>query len=122
MKSAAHVVLTLTRLTGMILIILGVIFWTGHALQWIPGHIVIGSAFVLLLWAQAGLAARLKIGAGMVAFEIGWGILVLVLGMVQGRLLPGSAHWAIKALHLLVGIGALGMAESLGVRMKRAGQ
>ncbi|MCA1646798.1 MAG: hypothetical protein LC797_15520, partial [Chloroflexi bacterium] len=34
-------------------------------------------------------------------------------------LLSGDMHWLIKVLHLLVGIGAVGMAESLAVRTLR---
>ncbi|HUY12171.1 MAG TPA: hypothetical protein VMX16_00885 [Terriglobia bacterium] len=120
MKTAATAVQMLIRLVGLILIVLGVLFWTGHDLELIPVHIYIGLFFVLLLWTQSLMAARAKVGLGLVGVEIVWGIAVLVLGMMQGQLLPGNAHWVIQVLHLLLGAGAIGFAEALGARMKRA--
>jgi hypothetical protein len=37
-----------------------------------------------------------------------------MLGLTQTQLLPGSAHWLIQVLHLLVGLGAISLAETLG--------
>ncbi|MGH9431549.1 MAG: hypothetical protein ACRD3T_08390 [Terriglobia bacterium] len=118
MKTAATAFQMLIRLLGLILIILGILFWTGHDLTLIALHIIIGLVFVLLLWIQALLAARFKVSMGLVGVEILWGIVVLVLGMTQARLLAGSMHWVIQLLHLLVGIGAIGFAESVGGRIK----
>jgi hypothetical protein len=47
-----------------------------------------------------------------------WGLIVPILGLNQDRLLVGSAHWVIEVLHLLVGIGAVGLAESLARSIK----
>jgi hypothetical protein len=120
MKTAATVVQMLIRLTGLILIVLGVLFWTGHESQLMPVHIFIGLFFVLLMWIQGLLAALTKLGMGRVVAEFLWGIVVLALGMTQVQLLPGSAHWVIQVLHLLVGLGAIGFAEGVGARIKRA--
>jgi uncharacterized membrane protein YuzA (DUF378 family) len=54
----------------------------------------------------------------LVALAAVWGLVVLVLGLNQTRLLVGSAHWLIEVLHLLVGIAAVGMAEGLAARIK----
>jgi hypothetical protein len=35
-------------------------------------------------------------------------------------LLTGDFHWIIQVLHLLVGLGAIGQAEGLAARIKRA--
>jgi len=39
--------------------------------------------------------------------------------MTQDSLLTGDLHWLIKVVHLLVGLGAVGQAESLAVRSLR---
>jgi hypothetical protein len=57
---------------------------------------------------------------GFVAFASLWGLLVVVLGLTQGRLLTGDVHWVIQVLHLLVGLGAIGQAEGLGRRARQA--
>jgi hypothetical protein len=118
MKTATTVAQMLVRATGVLLIILGVLFWTGHALGLISIHMLLGLILVLSLWALAAFAARAGVSAGFVVFAIVWGIIVLALGMTQTRLLPGSAHWVIQVLHLLVGLAAMGIGDSLATRAK----
>ena len=36
----------------------------------------------------------------------------------RAGLLPGSAHWVIQVVHLLLGIGLIGLAENLAVQAK----
>jgi hypothetical protein len=47
------------------------------------------------------------------------GLVVLVLGMTQTSLLPGSSHWVIQVLHLLIGMAAVGSGEAIGGRLRR---
>ena len=42
-----------------------------------------------------------------------WGFIVLVLGMTQTQIFPGSAHWVVRVIHLLVGVGAIAQGERL---------
>jgi thiol:disulfide interchange protein len=108
----------LVRVAGLILIVLGVLFWTDHALTLVPVHMLVGFVLVFSLWALAVVAARAGVHPGLVALAIGWGFIVPVLGLTQERLLPGDAHWVIQVLHLLVGLGAIGQAEGLAARIK----
>lgn len=96
-------------------------FWTNSplTLTLIPVHMMVGMVLVLLLWALAVLAARAGVRPGFVALAIVWGFVVPILGITQTRLLPGSAHWVIEVLHLLVGLGAIGQAEGLAARIKQ---
>src|SRR5262245_53557792 len=118
MKTAATIIQVLIRLLGLIMIVLGLLFWTGNALTLIPVHILRGMTLVLLSWTQAVLPARAGAGAGLVALGLVWGLVVVALGMMQNRLLPGEFHWVIKVLPLLVGIAAIGLADRLAVRAK----
>lgn len=119
MRIATTMAQMLVRLLGLIQLALGGLFWTGNALVLTPVHMLVGLALVLALWVLAGLAARAGVHLGLVALAIGWGIVVPVLGFTQGQLLPGPGHWVIQVLHLLVGLGAMGLAEALAVRIKR---
>jgi hypothetical protein len=119
MRTATTVIQMLIRLAGLIMIALGLLFWTGNALALIPIHMLLGIVLVILLWVQAGLAARAGVGVGTVALAFVWGLVVVALGMTQSRLLPGDFHWVIKALHLVVGIAALGLADRLAAEIKR---
>jgi hypothetical protein len=120
MKTATTIALMLLRLAGSIAIVLGLLFWTGNFLQLSPIHMLAGIVVVLSLWTLAGLAARAGVPIGLVALAIVWGLIVPILGMTQTQLLPGSAHWVIRVLHLLLGLGAMGQGEGLAARIKRA--
>lgn len=106
---------TLLRITGLIQIVLGLLFWTGNALNLIPIHILSGFVLILSLWVLAVLAALVGVSRGVVALAIVWGLVVPILGLTQAQLLTGPAHWIIEVLHLLVGLAAIGM----GVRLAR---
>jgi hypothetical protein len=54
------------------------------------------------------------VSVGLVVVALVWGLIVPMLGLTQTQILPGSAHWLIQVLHLLVGLGAISLAETLG--------
>jgi hypothetical protein len=83
---------------------------------------LLGITIVLALWTLAALGAVARVSLGMVALAFVWGLITPILGLTQTRLLPGSAHWLIQALHLLVGLGAIGLAEALARQVKRRQQ
>jgi hypothetical protein len=118
MTTITTVAQMLVRLCGVVLIILGLLFWTSNALLLIPVHILFGIVLVLSLWTLAILAARAGLPPALVAPAVVWGVIVLLLGLTQDQLLPGSAHVVIKVLHLLVGLGAIGLAERLARGIK----
>jgi hypothetical protein len=118
MKSAVTIAQVLVRATGVIQLVLGLLFWTGNATGLVPLHMLIGFLLVLGLLTVAGLAARAGVQPGLVALAAVWGLAVAVLGLTQEELLPGSAHWLVQVLHLLVGLGAIGLSENLAARAK----
>jgi hypothetical protein len=119
--TATTVAQTVVRVTGAVQLGTGLLFWTGNALALLPVHLLSGLGLVLALWALAVLAARAGAGAGRVALAGLWGALVVGLGLTQSRLLPGEAHWVIQVLHLLVGLGAIGLAQHLATRPRSGG-
>jgi hypothetical protein len=120
MRTAALVLQMLVRLCGLVLIVLGILFWTGNAGTLIPVHMLLGLVLVISLWALAFLAARAGAPIAQVVVAIVWGLVVPALGVTQDMLLTGDAHWVIQVLHLLVGLAAIGMAEGLGRRIKQS--
>jgi len=120
MSKAAKVIQMLIRMFGVVQIVIGIAIWMGYGLRPPVIHIAIGVVFVLALWILAILGARARAGAPLVALVLVWGALIAVFGMAQAAILPGPNHWIIRALHLLVGIAAMGQAEALAGRMKRA--
>ena len=106
------------RVVGVVQLALGLAFWTGNALGLIDLHQLLGILLVLALWTQAALAHRAGVPGGLVAGAAVLGLLVPIVGLTQRELLPGSAHWVIQVIHLLLGIGLLAMAENLATRAK----
>jgi hypothetical protein len=107
------------RLSGLALIILGILLWLGYdSLR--AAHMGLGLLFVLAIWSLAALGFKTRANVGLAVRAAVWGIVVLWLGMVQTRIWPGGSHVYVRALHLLVGLIAIGVAEALAARIKRA--
>ena len=118
MRSTITGIQMFVRVAGVLQILLGLAFWTGNALGLVDLHQLIGILLVLALWTQAALAHRAGVPGGLVAGAAVLGLLVPIVGLTQRELLPGSAHWVIEVVHLLLGLGLLAMAENLATRAK----
>jgi hypothetical protein len=108
-----------TRLLGVVQIVLGIAIWFGVARGAVPFHAAAGSLLVLVIWIIAVIALFALPRRGLPLFTLLWGAIVLWLGMAQTTLLVGSAHWAIRVAHLVIGLAALGLAESLAGATRR---
>jgi hypothetical protein len=106
------------RALGVVQLVLGITFWTGNALGLVDLHQLIGILLVLGLWTQAAMAHRAGVPGGLIAGAAVYGLIVPIVGLTQRDLFPGSAHWVIQVIHLLLGIGLLALAENLAIRAK----
>jgi hypothetical protein len=116
MKTSITVTQMIFRITGLIQIVLGLLFWAGIVRNLVPIHMLIGLILVIALWVLAVLTARTGAPLGLAIGAFVWGIIVVALGVTQVEILPGGAHWVIQLLHLIVGLAAMGLGERL-VRM-----
>lgn len=103
------------RLIAVVEVVLGVLFWTGHADSLVIVHIAIGLLLVLDLWAAVALGLRAGAPVGLAVVALVWSLAMPAFGLIQTNLLPGSAHAVIQVLHLLVGLAAVGLVEALAV-------
>jgi hypothetical protein len=120
MRIAALVIQNLVRVLGLILLVLGFQFWMGRALPWVPVHMRIGEVVIGLLWILAGIGLRKGVPPGLVLGGMFYGVIVLAFAFRMQMLLPGDAHEVIRVVHLLFGLGAIGLVEMIGERIKRA--
>jgi hypothetical protein len=120
MKTFALVLLMSIRLIGLVLIVLGFGFWSHHWYPAVTTHMRLGEFLILLLWIVAVLALRAKVSGVLVATAFVWGFLTVYVGMHMNQWLPGAAHEAIRVIHFVIGLGAIGLAEALGGRIKRS--
>lgn len=119
MKTTTVILQNAVRIVGVVLIVLGFLFWTGHAFALVPLHRWLGVGLVLLLWALAALGVRARVAAGLLIVGLLWGALVVGFGVTMGRFLPGRSHELIRILHFLIGVAAMGLAEAVAARIKR---
>lgn len=119
MKSIVLVARLLLSVFGITLVVLGILFWTGRALAWVPVHMFIGLLFVICLWVLAALGFATPNARIFALIVLVWSLIVPALGATQLRLLPGADHWVIQVIHLLVGLIALGLGHALARRIGR---
>ena len=107
-------------LAGLLALLLGLLFWTGSALNLMQMHMLLGLLAV---------GALLVIGIGQ-AFSKGgsWVIAVLalvvvaatvMLGMTQASLMVGEFHWVIQVIHLVLGLLTIGVGHMGAVRYRK---
>jgi hypothetical protein len=110
---------SLIGLFGIALVVLGILFWDGRALSLLPVHMALGGLFVICLWVLAVLGLLTRGARGFALLVLVWSLIVPALGVEQLSLLPGSSHWVVQAVHLLVGLIAMGLGHSLARRLGR---
>lgn len=113
MRGTSLVLLWIIRIGGIIQIVVGLLFWTGRALNLLPMHMLIGLLVALSVLLVSILAWRTGGRPGAVIAGVLLALALPALGMTQMGLLVGSWHWIIRVLHLAIGVGALGVGDSL---------
>lgn len=121
MKGTATVLRIIINVIGIIMIVLGLLFWTDNATALIPVHMLLGIVLVLLLWVMAGLALAARANPLLAVVAFVWGLIVPILGATQTQILPFDGHWIIQVLHLLVGLTAIALANILARQITTGG-
>ena len=114
MRTIAGISLWIVRVAGIVQLVLGAFFWTGHAYTLLPLHIVSGALIVLTLWMVAVLALITRTRRGLALFGLLWGLALPAFGLRQAAVLAGSMHWIVRVVHLLMGLAAMAIAGTLG--------
>jgi hypothetical protein len=113
------------RLGGLVMIVLGLLFWSGHALTLKNEHEMLGVLVVLALWVLAFVALRKGVNVGLVVGGLVLGVVVIAFGMGQESLMNGATRAVaetIKVIHLLLGLGLISMGEVFTARIRRLGK
>jgi hypothetical protein len=119
MSKTVGVLGMLARLLGAVQIIVGLAMWFGWAKGAVAFHSALGSLFVLVVWIIAIIALFALSTRTLPLITLLVAGVALWFGMAQTTLLVGSAHWAVRLAHLLVGLATIGLAESLTKAVKR---
>ena len=107
-------------LAGLLALILGLLFWTGSAVNLLSLHMLLGLLAVGALWIIGVAQALLPSGSWMIAvLAIIVGGLMLVLGLTQTSLMVGDVHWVVRIIHLLLGLLTIGMGHMAAARARK---
>lgn len=108
-------------ITGLLALILGLILWTGMAVNVASLHMLLGLLAVVALWV-IGVAQALAPGGSwaIAVAALGLGALTAWLGMIQASLLVGENHWIIQVTHLLLGIATIGLGHTAAAHRRKS--
>ena len=107
----------LFRLSGVTQVVLGLLFWTGRALDLTHVHMGVGLLFVITYLYMVSTA---RLGPRGLTLAVLLGRVLPVFGMLHTRLLVGPWHWTIQVLHLLLGIAAMAVVDRTARRLRGA--
>jgi hypothetical protein len=113
MRNLIKALLVLARLLVTVQIVLGLLIWFGNMISLRQIHIALGSLFVLDLWILAIVALFALSARGLSLLTLLMGGVIMWLGVAQTNLFIGPAHWAVRVVHLLLGVAAMGLVEPL---------
>jgi hypothetical protein len=108
---------TVVIAAGVVQLVLGLLFWADIGKGLVPVHAAVGIILVLSLLALTFLCARAGAPIGLVVLTVVWSLAVPAIGLSQKQILVGSAHWIIQVVHLLLGLGAMGLASIIAARV-----
>lgn len=100
------------RVIFIINLILGILFWTNHAVNIVWLHMLLGIVFVIALF-YIGVVAAIR--TGNIGLQMATWLLGLALAVV-GLLQRNTLNTPIQILHLLLALAAIGVAEMAGAR------
>lgn len=105
------------RVVGLVVLVLGLVLWSHTNTSVQHAHVALGILLVLALWTLAALAAKSGVSVPLVAVAVAWGLIAPIVGLAQLHL-SGGPSAAFKVVHLLIGLGVIGLGEALGARLK----
>ena len=110
------------RLGGLVMIVLGLLFWSGNALTLKNEHELLGVLVVLALWTLAFVALRRGVNVGLVVGGLLLGVVVIAFGMSQTSLMNRATRAVvetIKVVHLALGLALISLGEMFTARIRR---
>jgi len=107
----------LIRIVGLLQLVLGIVFWTGNAEKLVIAHILLGLVLTIALLLLTFRAYRTGVVRWLVIMAAVWAVGLPLWGILQEKIFPESLTWLAQVLHLLCGLGAIGIGEMLAVHI-----
>lgn len=107
------------RISWLAALVLGLLIWSGRLGGALNVHMTFGWVVAAGLAIIAVYALVSGVRIPLAAVSLVWAAVTVYVGVMQNQWMPGSSHWVIEAIHLLLGFGAIGMAEALAGAIAR---
>lgn len=114
---AARILRVVVGVTGAGTVILGLLFWFA-GVDLIGVHMTLGITFAAAILALSAIALTRRPARTLGAIGCLYALVLPLFGLTQTRLLVGSSHWVVQVAHLLVGLGAMALAQAMHGRMR----
>jgi hypothetical protein len=110
----------LLTLSGVLALILGLLFWFGVALNLLSMHMLLGFLAVGSL-CVIGVGQLFHPGGSglLAAAALVVGGLTAALGLYQASIMVGAAHWVVQVVHLLLGLLTIGVGHMGAARYRK---
>jgi hypothetical protein len=113
----ARLLQIIVGITGLCALVLGLFIWIANIdltdIHMLFGLLVTLGLLVMSIIALTAPGLRIWGSVGIV-----YAIILLLFGVSQSSILVGNLHWLIQTLHTLIGIGAIVLTVTLGVRYR----
>ncbi len=119
MSLALRIGVMTVRISSLVVILLGILLWTGNFDSLRVIHMFFGIVIVLGLWMAGAIQAVQGGSPVLTTLAIIWGAIVVFVGLNQEQWAVGNNHWLIQTMHLLFGLVAISLVEIIGVRANR---
>ena len=117
MNLASKLLVWILRIAFLVALGLGLALWSGHAYAYLQLHMWLGFIITFALLSMVILSFLSRVSPALPFVALLWAVALPVIGIAQLRILPGHNHWVIQTIHLILGLGAIGLGEVLGKRM-----
>jgi hypothetical protein len=106
---------------GLLALILGLLIWTGTALNLVQMHMLLGLLAVGALWV-IGIGQAFSMGGSWIiaGCALVVGAILMFIGMTQASLMVGAFHWIIQLLHLALGLLVIGIGHIGAARYRKS--
>lgn len=115
---AVRILSWIVRLSGLLALVLGLLFWFAHV-DWISVHEALGALVTLSLLALSLVMVSVRGGRALGALGIVYALIVPFVGEMQVQWYVSAATWLVPTVHMLIGIGAIGLAQVMVTRYTR---
>lgn len=116
--AAVRIISWIARLSGLVALVLGLVFWFAQ-INLITVHMAFGLLVALSLLVLSIVMLSIRGGRILGVIGVFYALIVPMFGELQLDLYISGASWLVPTVHMLIGIGAVALAQVMFTRYTR---